>query len=614
MTGFHHLHLTTDEHDILWLTLDVQGEPRNILGPEVLDELARACTEIRTRNPRGMVLCSGKPSGFIVGADIRLFRKVENSEQALAFIHKGQQVCQQFEDLPCPTLAMIHGFCAGGGMELALALDYRIASDSPATRLGLPEIKLGIHPGFGGTVRSIAKTGVLNAMELMLKGTLLPAEDALKTGLIDRCVATPDLRNTAIQTLLKPPAKAKPPLHIAALGKLAPSRKLLAAKLRQQAAEHARPDQYPAPYALIELWEKHGNNPAEMYKAEATSVARLIMGKTAQNLVRVFFLKNRLKALGDKALFQPKQVFVFSDTDTGKNITAWCIRHGLHTTLEETGNPDSVLITQADIIIESMSGNRQTKQKLLAFLEQQIKPDAILATNTADIPLEDIAGTMHNPSRLIGLHFCEPIAEIPLVEVVYDPHDMDGAIITRAKSFVRHIDKLPLPVQSSPGLLVNRILNAYIQEGIRLQQQGIPAMVIDAAARAFGMPMGPLEMADHIGLDACQNMGERIARKLGSHDIPLAIYHMTKAGKLGKKSGTGFYHYRHGKMMKEDKVEWQGNRDLLQGKLINPMINEAGACLEQGIVEDADLVDAALIFGAGFAAFRGGPLHYSHKK
>jgi 3-hydroxyacyl-CoA dehydrogenase/enoyl-CoA hydratase/3-hydroxybutyryl-CoA epimerase len=247
VNGFQHLQLVVDEQRLAWLSLDVQGEPVNLLTPVVLAELARACTDIRSLNPRGLVVGSTKPGSFIAGADIKHITSLTSNEQALAFIRQGQAVCQQFEDLPCPTLAMIDGICLGGGMELALALDYRISSATPNIRLGLPEVKLGIHPGFGGTVRSISKLGVLNAMEIMLTGKLLRPQQAQAIGLVDNCVPAEHLHETAIQTLLKLPAKAKAPLHVAAISKLAPSRKLLAIKLRQQVAEQARPEHYPAP-------------------------------------------------------------------------------------------------------------------------------------------------------------------------------------------------------------------------------------------------------------------------------------------------------------------------------------------------------------------------------
>lgn len=631
MNGFQHLQLTVDEQRLAWLSLDVQGESTNLLTPAVLAELACACTEIRSLKPRGLVVGSTKPGSFVAGADIKHFTTLTSNEQALAFIRQGQAVCQQFEDLPCPTLAMIDGVCLGGGMELALALDYRISSTTPDTRLGLPEVKLGIHPGFGGTVRSIRKLGVLNAMDIMLTGKLLPPQQAQALGLVDNCVPVERLRETAIQTLLTLPAKAKAPLHVAAIGKLTPSRKLLAIKLRQQVAEQARPEHYPAPYALIDLWEKHGGNPVDMYQAEAQSVAQLAMGATARNLVRIFFLQNRLKAFGDKRQFQPRHVHIVGAGTMGTAIAAWCIHHGLRVSLQDhapavlanataqmpQANMDTLLIdphgaqvSKADVIIEAISENPQAKRQLFAELERKARADAILATNTSCIPLEDINNSLREPRRLIGLQFFNPVRQMPLVEIAHEPDVQDSDLLARACAFVRHINKLPLPVKSSAGFLVNRILMAYLLEGIRLQQQGIPTTIIDASARDCGMAMGPLELADAIGLDVCQHIGEILQRKLGL-ELPLSIYHLTRAGKLGQKSGEGFYRYRHGKMMKTEKAAWDGNRTSLQSRLMEPMIRAAHICLEQGIVGDADLVDAGVIFGMGFAPFRGGPLHLS---
>lgn len=643
MGTFRHLRLK-QEDGLAWLELDVANETHNVLSPDVLDELSLACDNIRAQQPRGLIICSAKPDGFIAGANVKLFPLIKTAEQALLLARQGQTVCQKFADLPCPTLAMIDGFCVGGGLELALALDYRVASDQATTRLGLPEVKLGIHPGFGGAVRSIARIGVLHAMDIMLSGRLLNAPEALKTGLIDRCVPSQQLRETAIQALLKPPVPHKPPLPLNAINQLAPARKLLAAKLRKQVAEHANQEHYPAPYALISLWEKYGNNPAKMYREEALSVARLIVGETSRNLVRTFFLRNRLKALGDKSCYQPRHVHIIGSGKVGRNIATWCAMQGMQVSVQDN-NPDALAklpssakanlqqhyheahpaiptiltritpdpqgtgIGKADVIIESIFEDLPSKQRLFTRLEQQARADALLATNTSSIPLEDIAGALRHPQRLIGLHFCNPVFKMSLVEVVYDPHMQNETVMAQALAFTLHIDKLPLPVRSSPGFLVNRVLMPYILEGIRLQRQGVPAPIVDAAARDFGMSLGPLELADSIGLDICQHIGDILARKLRI-DIPLTLHQMVKAGKLGKKSGEGFYRYRHGKMMKAlQPVEWQGNREALQTRLITPLIKEARACLAQGIVDDADLLNAGIIFGAGFAPFKGGPLN-----
>lgn len=645
MGEFRHLHLA-QEDGLWWLELDVADETNNALSPEVLDELAAACSSIRVQQPKGLVICSAKPAGFSVGINLKLLPLIKTSTQVLELAQKGQAVCQAFADLTCPTLAMIDGFCIGGGLELALALDYRIATDQPTTRLGLPEVKLGIHPGFGGSVRSITRIGVLHAMDIMLSGRLVGAPEALEMGLIDRCLPAGQLRQTAIQMLLKPPTQYKPPLHLNAINQLAPARSLLAAKLRRQVAKNASPEHYPAPYALINLWEKYGGNTTAMYREEALSVARLITGETARNLVRVFFLQNRLKALGNKSTCQVHHVHVVGCGNTGKDIAAWCAMQGMQVSVQDNNanalaqlvpnatmrlqqhylkdhqaiqtvlarlypDPDGTQIGKADVIIESIFEDLQAKRRLFAKLEQYAKAEAILATNTSCIPLEDIAGALREPQRLIGLHFPNPVFSMLLVEVAYDPHTRDKAIMERALAFIRHINKLPLPVHSTPGFLVNRVLMPYLLEGIRLQQQGVPTSIVDAAARDFGMSLGPLELADNIGLDICQQVADILARKLHL-DVPLTLHHMVRAGKLGRKNGEGFYHYRHGKIMKPTQtIEWQGNREALQTRLITPLIREAKDCLAQGIVGNTDLLDAGILFGAGFPAFRGGPLQHN---
>lgn len=645
MTAFRHLHTETDNHNILWLRLDVRNTAINLLTPEAIDELAQACTLAQQQKPRALILCSAKPSGFMAGIDLKRLTTLAQPAQALACSQTGQALCQQFADLPFPTLAMIDGFCLGGGLELALALDYRIASNNPTTRLGLPEVKLGIHPGFGGTVRSIALLGVFKAMGIMLSGNPIAPQTALKLGLLDACVPEQQLRNTAAQTVLHAPPKRKPALHLRLLNQFAPARWWVARQLRQQAAAYANPTHYPAPDALIALWEKHGANPQAMYRAEAESVAQLVQGATAQNLVRVFFLQNRLKALGNQTAFHPQHVHVIGGDVIGSEIAAWCAIQGLQVSLQDQNAealargitrakaaiqqhypqdshaaqtaldrlaPDvnGTGIAKADVIIEAVSEHLAAKQQLFQMLEQKAQAHALLATNTASIPLEAIAEALHDPKRLVGLHFLYPIAQTAVLEVVYAPQAYDTAVVDRASAFARCLDKLPLPVKSSPGFLVNRVLMPYLLEGIRLQQQGIPAAVIDAAARSFGMAQGPLELADNIGLDICLQVSEALAKKL-KLDLPLTLNHMTKAGKLGKKSGEGFYRYRHGKILQHESPTWHGNRALLQNKLVTPLVNEAKACLAQGIVEDADVLDAGIIFGTGFAPFLGGPLHYA---
>lgn len=647
MHNFKHIQLNKDKHGIVWLVLDVQDKGANILSPEVLQEIDLACSEIKHLAAKGVILCSNKNSGFIAGADIERFKGtagvVSNMDLALEYIQQGQQICNSVEDIAVPTVALIDGFCMGGGTEISLACDYIIMSDNPKTRISLPEIKLGIHPGFGGTVRSIKRLGILKAMPMMLTGHTFNGRSAKKMGLADYCVPMRQLKNTAIHVVLTQPAKKIVPRHIRLLEK-APLRKLVANKIRKQVAEKANRDHYPAPYALIELWEKYGDDELKMYQQEALSVAKLILTETAKNLVRVFFLQTRLKGLGDKSLMQPKHVHVIGGGVMGGDIAAWCAMQGFNVTVQDI-NDDALArviqnarksfgrkfkkdlisirdsldrltpdkrgdgIAKADVIIEAIFESLEAKQALFKEVEKKARPDAILATNTSSIPLAEIAEVLQNPQRLVGLHFFNPVFRMPLLEVVYDDQLNDENQVALAQSFARHINKLPLPVKSSPGFLINRILMPYLLEGVTLYHQGVPATVIDKAAKDFGMPVGPLELADTVGLDICLHVGKILSEALGT-ELPDNLGELVDKQQLGKKTGQGFYEYKKGKLVKPAKAEWSGDVKQIQNRMIDKMLDESKKCLEEGVVADADLLDAGVIFGTGFAPFRGGPMHY----
>ncbi len=639
MGDYEHLTLTRDEHDLLWLDLDVAGKSVNVLSPAVLDEIGAACEEIHRSGAAGLVIHSSKPSGFVAGADIGHFRDVRDQRQALAFILRGQEIFAQYERLPMPTLVIVHGFCLGGGLEWALACDYRIACDAPRTRIGLPEVKLGIHPGFGGSVRSIRLLGVLPAMNLMLTGRAVGGHQAKKLGLVDESLPERSLHNAARSILRRRPPRRKAPWY-GGLLESSPLRPLVAGALRRQVGKKADPRHYPAPYALIDLWARHGSHDPAMYRAEAESVARLIVGETAKNLVRVFFLQERLKGLGDRSLTQPRHVHVVGAGVMGGDIAAWCVMQGMTVTLQDTREealaravgraagqfgkryrhdrfarqraidrlvPDREGwgIARADLVIEAVFEDLAVKQSIFREVEARARDDAILATNTSSIPLAEIAAVMERPERLVGLHFFNPVAKMPLVEVVFDPDSTSATERARAASVTRHLHKLPLPVKSAPGFLVNRILMPYLMEAVECHEEGIPAVVIDRAATDWGMPMGPLALADTVGLDICQHVGRILGEKMGL-EVPDRLDAMVAKGWLGKKSGQGFYLYRNGKAVPREKGDWDGDRELLQQRLIGRLVDEARRCLDEGIVEDADLLDAGLIFGTGYAPFRGG--------
>lgn len=640
--GFKHWRLEIDASNIANLHLDKQGPGPNVLSSEVLGELDVIIGVIGESLPRGLIIRSAKASGFIAGADVKEIATLRDSEDALALIRRGQTIFDRLEGLACPTVAAIRGFCVGGGLELALACRYRVALDEPATRLGLPEVLLGIHPGFGGTMRLTRLIGAPGAMDLMLSGRTVDARTAKKLGIVDAAVPERHFESAIIAHALTPPP-IKKPKYFLQLANAKLLRPWLARYLRAQVRKRVRANHYPAPYALIDLWERHGGDPAQMLLEEARSVARLATGPSARNLVRVFFLQERLKGLGRKQGQAQPKIHVIGAGVMGGDIAAWCALRGLHVTLQDRGaqyiapalqrahdlfskrirdqrlrraacdrlvpDHDGLGLPHADVVIEAIVEDVKVKQALYETIEPRLKADAILATNTSSIPLETLAAILKRPERLVGLHFFNPVAKMQLIEVI-DAPATDPECLAKTAALVRSLDRLPLPVKSSPGFLVNRVLMPYLMEAIVLWSEGIPPEVVDDAATEFGMPMGPLELADTVGIDICLSVGQILAGHFKS-EVPGQLRILVSQGHLGRKSGKGIYAYRKGKPVRrrghgKDSYDFDEIRD----RLILRLINEAVACLREGVVEDADLLDAGMIFGTGFAPFRGGPLHY----
>ncbi len=642
-TNFKHWDLARDEKGIAWLGFDQADSSTNTLGSEVMQELDRTLDAVERDLPQALIVFSRKENGFAAGADIKEFTAIETPEQAYELIRSGQQVLGRLAALPCPTVAMVHGFALGGGLELALACRYRVASDASNTQLGLPEVKLGIHPGFGGTVRSVAVMGVLPAMKMMLAGKSLRAGAAKATGLIDRLATPEELRERACNLALKSPKpRSAPPLQ--RLLSLTPVRPFVAVFLRHQLAEKVREAHYPAPYAIVRLWQRHGGALQEgSFELEARSIADLMCGETARNLVRVFLLQDRLKGLGRKARFKPRRVHVIGVGTMGGDIAAWCASRGMDVGLQdreqkyvdqaqerarsffehklrdpakveeamERLHPDlsGETLADADLVIEAIVEKREAKQGLLREIEPRLADDALLATNTSSIPLEALASVLQHPERLVGLHFFNPVTRMPLVEVVSSEHTSE-MVAEQALSAVRAMGKLPVPVRSAPGFLVNRVLAPYMMSALMAWQSGEKLADIDSAAEDFGMPMGPAELADTVGLDIALDVADELKDVL-EFEVPAAARKLVEAGNLGKKTGKGLYTWAHGKPVKA-KSRRTENQELTD-RLILPMLNEAVRCLREEIVPDADLIDAGVIFGTGFAPFRGGPLHYARR-
>ncbi len=637
-----HWRLETDAQGIAWLYFDKQGTSANTLSYEVFDELEAILADFERNTPKGLVLLSGKASGFIAGADVSEFTAISDEQHALAMIQRGQGLVSRLEALRCPSVALIQGFSLGGGLELALGCTFRIAVDDPKTRLGLPEVRLGIHPGFGGTVRSIAKIGAPAAMDLMLTGRTIDARAAQRIGLVDRTVPERQAKVAAVAMLSPGRKPRKPAWYLRALNTF-PLRGLFANYLSKQVAKKAIAAHYPAPFALIDLYKHNGGNRKKMMDAEAISVSKLITGDTARNLIRVFFLQERMKGLGRASDFQPKHVHVIGAGTMGGDIAAWCAAQGFTVTLQDRepkfiapaikraaglyakrfkdrrlrqAAMDRLMpdiagsgVKLADVVIEAIVENIEIKQDLFRKLEPQLKPDAILATNTSSIPLDILSQALKKPERLVGLHFFNPVAKMQLVEIVLPPSG-NKEVVAKASAFTKAIDRLPLPVKSAPGFLVNRILMPYMMESLQLVAEGVPPATIDKAAVEFGMPMGPVELADTVGLDICLAVGKVLGEKLNLQ-YPDLLREKVEAGKLGRKSGEGFYVYKKGQKVTDAKGGAIVTADTtLAERMILRMLNESVACLREQVVEDADLLDAGMIFGTGFAPFRGGPLHF----
>ncbi len=631
-----------DVDGIVTLTLDRAGSSVNTLGRAVIDELQEIVERLSFEPPKGVVIRSGKAPGFAVGADLKEFAQYEKSGAILDTIEYGQKVFQQLARLPCPTVCAIHGHCMGGGTEMALACRYRVAARDPSTKIGLPEIKLGLHPGWGGTARLPRLIGAPHAMELMLTGRAASAENAKAIGLVD-ALASPELLVESAKDLIRH-RRARPFAQrlVAWATNIWPARQILAPILRKQAAAKARPEHYPAPFALIEVWRRGGSSITQRLKLEARSMAKLAKTPTCRNLIRVFFLQERLKGLAGDTPHGIHHVHVVGAGVMGGDIAAWCALRGFEVTLQDRemkyvqpaldrartlfekrlktkDRIDPALarlkadvegngIPSADLAIEAIFENLEAKQALYRNTEPGMKADALLATNTSSIPLDELRTAVQKPARFLGLHYFNPVALMPLVEIVR--HDQLGdANEKRALAFCKAIDKLPVPVKGTPGFLVNRILMPYLLEAMRMYQEGIPGPVLDKAAKKFGMPMGPIELADTIGLDVAASVGAELGPFLGL-EIPKQLDELAKSGKRGKKDGQGLYTWENGKPKEPEVDPKYVPPDDIEDRMILPMLNEAVACLNDRVVDDADLLDAGVIFGTGFAPFRGGPIQY----
>jgi 3-hydroxyacyl-CoA dehydrogenase/enoyl-CoA hydratase/3-hydroxybutyryl-CoA epimerase len=633
-----HWRLERDMDGVAWLRFDKAGTSTNTLSRDALDELGVVLSELDAAPPTGLIIASAKPAGFIAGADIEEFTRIDTAEAARALVERGWTLFNRLAAVSYPTLALVRGHCMGGGLELALACRYRVVVDEPGTRLALPEVMLGIVPGWGGMKRLPELIGPVAALDLMLTGKGVNAKRAKSLGLADECVPERVMDNAARILVKSGHAPRKLPLLPRLMN--GPLKAIVAGKARKQLALKARREHYPAPYAIIDMWANHGGNALAVPNGHPASLDVIFGSPTAKNLVRVFFLQERLKGLGKASDFAPRHVHVVGAGVMGGDIAAVFALRGMNVTLQDQdvgriapaiaraaklyerkfrGDEKQVRFTldrlvpdpqghgaaRADVIIEAIFENVDAKRELFKSLEQRARPDAVLATNTSSLRLEDIATALEQPSRLVGIHFFNPVAMMPLVEVVQGEAS-DPEALRRAAAFVRRIDKLPLPVKSAPGFLVNAVLGPYMLEALRCVEEGIAPEVVDAALLAFGMPMGPVELVDTVGLDIAVAAGKALTGEAATA-APAKLTQLVASGHLGKKSGQGYYAWDNGKARKPAAGAVP---DGLAQRIVAPLLAAARRCVEQGVVADADLADAGVIFGTGFAPYTGGPMTY----
>ena len=637
-THWRHWRLKRDEDGIAWLTIDRADTAVNTLSAEVMSEFAQVLDVLQSAPPTGLIIHSGKTAGFIAGADIDEFAAISSPQQAHALVERGWQLFQRLSSVSYPTLALIHGHCLGGGLELALACRFRLAIDEPNTSFALPEVMLGIFPAWGGIRRLPAVIGPPAALDMMLTGRPTDARRAAALGLVDACVPPRLSLAAARQHVLsgKPPHRAR---GVARWLNAPLLRSLIASRTLQKVDAKDPMGHYPAASAIVTLWSRHEGNAL----AAPQTLDRILTSDTARNLLRVFRLQERLKSCGKNAAGDTpiRHVHVVGAGTMGGDIAAWCALKGMTVTLQDQDaariapaigraatlfarklknhyasrsaidrlmpDPDGHGVARADLIIEAITENVEAKIALYQAIEPRLKPNAILATNTSSLSLSALRHGLSQPQRLIGIHFFNPVAQMPLVEVVLEPDD-SPSMRAHACAFVGQLGKLPLPVHDAPGFLVNAVLAPYLLAAMQRVDDGVAIATVDRAMIDFGMPMGPLELADTVGLDIVMAAGRQLT---GQAEPPRCLADRVARGDLGRKTGQGFYGWKAGKAQKPPSGTPPSG---LAKRLIIPLIQRTQQQVDAGVIADADLADAGVIFGTGFAPFTGGPLHYRDEK
>ena len=642
--------LQPGEDGIAFIRFDRSGSSVNVLDTATLRQLAVIVNDLDRRSLRGIIFVSSKPAVFIAGADLK---ELAATEDRAGLVELGQQIFTRIEALRCVTVAAIHGACAGGGLEISLACDYRVASDAHVTKIGLPEVKLGLIPAWGGSTRLPRLIGLPRALKVILGGDLMPSAKALKLGLVD-AIAPPERLTLLAERFVD---KGKPRRSFRHWGWI-PAWQTVAALTRKSVLPKTR-GHYPAASSAIDVVSKSVvRSIPQSLAAEKKAILALAEGDVSRNLIRLFFLQDRAKHLPAPKAASIDKTAVIGSGVMGAGITQWFAARGKEVLLRDVGPEQlaqglhraeklfsdakrrgilsscearagmdrivpaeiAVQMNSIDLVVEAVSEDMQVKKTIFADLEERVRLDTILATNTSALSIAEISRGLRDPTRLLGLHFFNPVHRMKLVEIARGELTSDLAIDT-AVAFVQRIGKLPVVVKDRPGFLVNRILLPYLLEAVRLLVAGAPIEAIDESMLDFGMPMGPLRLLDEIGLDVAGDVGETLCKAFPDRmHTPDVFAQLLADNAKGKKTGRGFYEYRSGRVVgvnrfaisrreADDKASL--TREQLQERMVFLMINEAARCLEEGIVDDPRDIDFAMVMGAGFAPFRGGPLRHA---
>jgi 3-hydroxyacyl-CoA dehydrogenase/enoyl-CoA hydratase/3-hydroxybutyryl-CoA epimerase len=659
------------------LVLNVPGRSVNVLSRQVLADLEVALERVAAEPSfRLLLVRSGKPGSFIAGADLQEFRAVQGAQEAVAISERGQRLFDKLADLRMPTVAVISGPCLGGGLELALACDYRVVVDQPRTQLGLPEIELGLLPAWGGTQRLPRVVGLERALQMILGARRLRARDAFRWGLAD---------GLAEAVGEEPPAFPGEPVK-------RPKTRLPLATWRQRLVESNRlgrwlifrgtdrvlkrrlPDDMPAPWEAVEAVRvglEQGMEAGLAYEREA--VGRLATSPACRNLVTLFFRREEARKVPEEqgnGAAPLRRIGIVGAGTMGAGIAQLAALKGCSVVLQEineTALAEGILrvlglfhravergilapgelpsrlalvhgttawkgFADLDLVVEAIVEDLQAKRELFRNLEKQTSPSTILATNTSSLRVQHLQEGLKHPGRVAGLHFFNPVHKMPLVEVVRSPATRERVADDLLRWAVE-LGKTPVLVKDSPGFLVNRILMPYLNEAVLLAAEGVRCTLIDQAMRRFGMPVGPLELLDQVGLDVAAHIAGSMGPLFAERFPPNAVFaEMAERRLLGQKAGRGFYLYRHGRkgrvnpgaevllrdvgLAGRQRLEMAAPAELMaaaRARMVDLMINEAAACLGEGLAASADLIDLAMVLGTGWAPHRGGPLTYGRE-